>query len=119
MQQLEVVGVGLSMAGSLPERDGFVRAGLARGGWLGPAVAEGVGELPSQPLVLAGEFPVPRQNCFQPGSQGGIRSALAGWHGRGGLGGGVPEALDFGADVGLGVEPRIVTPRLGVRPPRS
>ena len=39
------------MAGSLRKRDGFVRAGFAGGGWLGTAIPEGIGELPSQPLV--------------------------------------------------------------------
>ena len=71
-----------------------------------PALAEGVGELAPEPLVLLGEFSVPFQDGLQTCAERGVRGSLGcGNRCRGGATGGIAESLDLGADVGLAIEP--------------
>jgi hypothetical protein len=75
-------------------------------------LAEGVSELPAQPLVVLGQFAATGVGDFQPVQQGRVGGALTGRHG----GGRCPatviaESLDLGPDVGLGVEPGPGDPR--------
>jgi hypothetical protein len=69
-------------------------------------LAEGVGELVAQPLVLVSEFAVAAVGQFKTLAQGVIASALLGGYRRAGLVLAlVAEPTDLVFDVGLGVDP--------------
>jgi hypothetical protein len=85
---------------------GSVIGGLA--GVSGDAeLAEGMGEVAAQPLIVLAEFPVAGVGGFEPAQQGCVGAALAARHRRlGGAPAKAAEPFDLGPDVGLGVEPR-------------
>jgi hypothetical protein len=73
---------------------------------VGSAVAECVGELATQALVLLGQFQVPFEGRFQAREKRSVGCALAGRDRRRRCpAGDVTEALDLRADVGLGIQP--------------
>ena len=75
-------------------------------GWVVPELAESVGELAAQLLVLGGQFVVAAQRKVEALAQRVVAGALPG-RGRGGVLGLVvgAKAPDFVFEVGLGVEP--------------
>jgi hypothetical protein len=69
-------------------------------------LAEGVGELAAQPLVLVSEFAVAAVGQFKTLAQGVIAGALLGGYRRAALVlASVAESADLVFDVGLGVDP--------------
>ena len=75
-------------------------------GWVVPELAESVGELAAQLLVLGGQFVVAAQRKVEALAQRVVAGALPG-RGRGGVLGLVAgaQAPDLVFEVGLGVEP--------------
>ena len=72
----------------------------------GALIAEGVGELSAQPLVVLAELTVACLRGLEPAQQGGVGGALSGRDGRcWGSSGDLAEPFDVGAQVRLGVEP--------------